>query len=98
MSSGWTGNSTGSGSSGGDNTYHTEFRTLTSDEATAKALTLATTPTSPPETDFEPDGAGEQFFGDDYTVSGQTLSWAGLGLDGLLNAGDKVKITYPIAV
>lgn len=41
-------------------------------------------------------GLGEYDYGVDYQMSGatKTLTWAGLGLDGLLEAGDTVKVTY----
>lgn len=33
-------------------------------------------------------------FGIDYTVTGNVLSWSGLGLDGKISAGDKIRIKY----
>ncbi len=30
----------------------------------------------------------------DYTITGATLSWDGLGLDGLLEIGDKIMLRY----
>jgi len=72
----------------------TEFRTISSGEATAKALTLVQTPSISSEVTLGISGGGFQFYGDDYTVSGTTLSWSGLGLDGILSAGDKLVIGY----
>jgi hypothetical protein len=72
----------------------TEFRTISSGEATAKALTLIQTPSISSEVTLGISGGGFQFYGDDYTVSGTTLSWSGLGLDGVLSVGDKLVIGY----
>lgn len=41
------------------------------------------------------DGGGAQFIGTDFTVTnGTDLSWDGLSLDGLLKAGDRIRIIY----
>lgn len=75
-------------------TYRAEYRTLTSGEASAKQLTLAFTPATPAYVSLDVIGGGPQFFGDDFTVSGATLDWNGLGLDGVLVTGDKLRIIY----
>jgi hypothetical protein len=75
-------------------TPRTEYRTLTALEATNKQLTLANTPSTSGETQLDVIGGGPQFYGDDFSVSGSTLSWNGLGLDGLLATGDKLRIAY----
>lgn len=80
-------NSTGSSST-------VETRTLSVGEAAAKQLTLSATPTSPTSTLLLPAGGPNQFYGDDFTVSGAVLTWSGLGLDGILAAGDKLTIIY----
>lgn len=71
-----------------------ELRTITSDEALAKSLTLTSAPVFPAKTQVTIKSAGGQFYGDDFTVTGSTLSWLGLGLDGLIESGDKFTITY----
>lgn len=71
-----------------------ELRTISGGESTAKQLTLASTPATSNKTQLLIKGAPSQFYGDDYTVSGATLSWNGLGLDGILTTGDKVTIIY----
>jgi hypothetical protein len=73
-----------------------ELRVITAGEETAKQLTLISTPASAPATIMEIAGAPSQFYGDDYNVSGAVLSWSGLGLDGILAAGDKLTISYNI--
>lgn len=35
-----------------------------------------------------------QFLGDDFAVTGAEVSWAGLGLDGLLEVGDIIHVDY----
>ena len=77
-------------------TPRTEYRVLTTGEATAKQLTLLAAPTDPNNTDFDCEDADTmQFLGIDYTVAGAVVSWGGLGLDdGSLVAGSKVKIRY----
>jgi len=72
----------------------TEYRTLTLGEEVAKAITLLQTPVAPGEVLLDVKGGGAQFYSDDFVVSGSTLSWNGLGLDGLLVAGDKLRVTY----
>jgi len=76
-------------------TFKTEYRTLTGGEATAKSLTLALTPATPGEVAVDFIGGGSQYYGDDFTVTGSTLDWTGLGMDSIpLVAGDKLRIMY----
>lgn len=71
-----------------------EYRTITAGEESAKSLTLAETPAEVAEVLLNIKGGGPQFYGDDFTVSGTTLSWSGLDLDGVLLENDKVIIQY----
>jgi hypothetical protein len=75
-------------------TPNLEYRTLTGGEATAESLTLAATPLSASMVKVDAIGGGAQEYAVDFTVSGTTLSWAGLGLSGVLSAGDKLRIDY----
>lgn len=59
-----------------------------------KSVTLAATPANPASTVLHVQGAPHQEYGIDFTVSGTTLSWNGLGLDGLLESGDKLRVVY----
>lgn len=79
---------------GGSTTVKIEMRTISAPEAAAKALTLVQTPANAGEISLDVVSGCSQFYGTDYTVSGSTLSWTGLGLDGLLAAGDRIVITY----
>lgn len=74
--------------------WKTEYRTLTGGEATAKQLTLANLPSSPSEIFLDVIGGGAQVYGSDFSVSASTVSWSGLALDGVLLAGDKLRIGY----
>lgn len=71
-----------------------EHRTLTAPEIAAKAITLIETPTTPNEVVVSVYGGSVAFNGSDFTVSGTTLSWSGLGFDGLLSTGDKIVVEY----
>lgn len=71
-----------------------EYRTITPAEESAKQITLVETPFVPGEVMLDVKGGVAQFYGDDFTVSGNILSWSGLGLDGLLAQNDKVRILY----
>jgi hypothetical protein len=83
------------GGGGAGNTYTSELRTVTAPEATAKSLVLAATPITASGVIMLVASAPNQFYGLDFTVSGTTLTWAGLGLDGILAAGDQLTILYP---
>lgn len=76
----------------------TEFKsdpiTLNITQITNKQLTLSATPTYPTRTILSVVGGSDQFYGQDFTVSGNILSWAGLGLDGELTVGDKIVINF----
>jgi hypothetical protein len=74
--------------------WKTEYRTLTAPEAAAKAITLVQTPAASGEVMLDIAGGGAQFYGDDFVVSVATLSWNGLALDGILSAGDKLRVAY----
>jgi hypothetical protein len=67
-------------------------RTVIGGEASAKQITLPFEPSDPSAVIFSVQGGPLQFLGDDYTVTGVTLSWAGLGLDGLIDSGDTIRI------
>ncbi|MEM4385830.1 MAG: hypothetical protein QXD03_04720 [Candidatus Anstonellales archaeon] len=68
--------------------------TLTSTDISNKYVTLSKSPAYPTKVILEVKGAPSQFYGDDYVVSGSQLSWNGLGLDGLLIEGDKIRAIY----
>ncbi|MEM4385373.1 MAG: hypothetical protein QXD03_02360 [Candidatus Anstonellales archaeon] len=75
-----------------------EYFTLTSTDISNKYITLTNTPSISNAVRLDVKGAPPQFYNDDYIVSGNTLSWNGLGLDGLLVEGDKLRVIYPLDV
>ena len=74
----------------------TKVETITLDATaiTNKQVTLSETPSTAGEVAVTVKGIGDQFYTDDYTVSGTTLSWSGLGMDGLVAENDKLRATY----
>lgn len=72
-----------------------EYRTITSLEVTNKKLTLIATPALNTNTMLDVcEGGGAQIYGVDFIVNANELDWSGRGLDGVLAAGDKVRINY----
>jgi hypothetical protein len=72
-----------------------ELITLTEGQVTAKAFDLASAPNSGASIVLFPLGGLPQSFGDDFGLSGSTISWTGLGMDSLgLVAGDKIRVIY----
>lgn len=72
----------------------TPVHTITSEEATAKQFTMTPAPKDPSEVDVEVEDAPPQLPGFDFVITGSTFGWAGLGLDGLLEEGDRVRFEY----
>ena len=68
--------------------------TLNSSQIIAKSVTLPATPIAPTNTRLVVIGGPEQSYNVDFTVSGSSLSWASLGLDGILAISDQLIITY----
>lgn len=74
--------------------FNLEYRALTGGEITAKQLTLAATPAVANLTVVDLVGGTAQVFNVDFTVAGATLSWSGLALDGVISAGDILRVQY----
>lgn len=72
----------------------TYYHTLTSGEITAKQITLLTAPAEPTKVLLDWIGVCSQIYGVDFTITGTTLSWNGLGLDGVLLTGDILRIHF----
>lgn len=75
-------------------TFQVEYRILTAPEVAAKQLTLAFTPNTPAKVLLDIVGGTTQIYTTDYIVSGSTMDWTGLGLDGVVTAGDTFRIVY----
>lgn len=74
----------------------TETVTLTAEQITAKTVTLTATPKVAATVTMSVRGAPSQFYGLDFSVTASVLTWAGLGLDTVLLAGDNLTITYVV--
>lgn len=72
----------------------TETITLNSQNIQHKYLTLSLTPIVAEESRLVVAGGIEQRYGYDFEILGKVLQWNGLGLDGLLQSGDTLIITY----
>lgn len=72
----------------------TEIFTLDAGMISAKQVTLAHTPFTVANTHVFIVGGENQVYGDDYTVSGTTLSWSGLGMEPILVAGMQLVVNY----
>lgn len=75
-------------------TFQVEYRVLTAPEVAAKQLTLAFTPNSAAKVLLDTVGGTSQIYTIDFIVSGSTMDWTGLGLDGVVSAGDTFRIVY----
>jgi hypothetical protein len=72
----------------------TETFILDSQNIIDKGLMLSLTPFDEDEVQLFPEGGPMQRNGIDFICSGQTISWSGLGLDGVLEETDFVTIRY----
>ena len=71
-----------------------EYRDISLAEFTAKALTLSANPLVSGKVQMDLLEGPPLRFGIDYTVAGTSVSWTGVGLDGKIASGDKLRITY----
>lgn len=68
--------------------------TITAPILSTKQVTLAFAPTTPAVTLLTPLGGIHQEYGVDFTITGNILSWSGLGLDGYFILNDKFSVIY----
>lgn len=73
---------------------YVEYPTLTGTDITNKNISLSATPLDPAKVKLDVISGSSQQYSVDYTVSGSTLDWDGLGLDGSLTNGDVLRIVY----
>jgi len=83
----------GSGGGGG-NTTVVQYFTLDAGQIAAASVTLTYSPSPANQTAFDIISNGPQFYADDFTVSGNVLSWAGKPIDGVLSVGDRIRVQY----
>lgn len=68
--------------------------TITPTDISNKYITLTYSPTVPAQVSFLMQNNPVKLFSVDFTVSGNQVQWTGLGLDGLILAGDVVVVQY----
>lgn len=68
--------------------------TLTPTDITNKYVTLSATPSVDSDTILNIIGGVVQAYGVDFEIIGDTLSWDGLDLDGILSSGDKLVVQF----
>lgn len=73
----------------------TDIFTLDSSNLISKKIKLSQVPKSASAIKFSPDGGPDQRFGVDYTLSGDEIIWEGFTLDGFLEVGEVIRVTYP---
>lgn len=78
----------------GVGSYNIDKVTLNATDITNKQITLSGTPSTATDTRLVVIGGIEQDYGVDFSVSGTTLTWSSLGLDGVLANGDKIIVIY----
>lgn len=71
-----------------------EMITVTATHLTNKSFTLTKAPRLGYNVTIVPHGGCAQFSGSDFELLGSTVSWTNLGLDGLLEVGDLLRIDY----
>ena len=68
--------------------------TVTPAHLSAKAITLTNAPLSGYNVTILPRNGCPQFLNEDFVIDGLTLTWDGYGLDGLLEVGDILQVSY----
>jgi hypothetical protein len=71
-----------------------EYKTLNDDEIANRSITLEHAPASEIDVTLDLVGGGAQVLGDDFTVTGDVISWDGLPLQDILSIGDKLRVSY----
>lgn len=75
-------------------THRRQVVTLSPTNITDKKFTLDFAPLFSETIQFIPDGGIQQRYGVDFTITGNDVSWSGLGLDGFLESGEQVRVFY----
>jgi len=74
--------------------YNVNKFTLSAGQIAAKQVTLTDTPTTANITRLIVIGGLEQDQSVDFSISGNVVSWNGLGLDGVLAENDKIIVIF----
>lgn len=67
---------------------------ITSPQLSSKSVTLSGTPSNPANTILNIIGGPVQDYGSDFTIVGNTLTWNGYALDGILELDDKLIVQF----
>ena len=78
----------------GSGTFKPEYFTINNTQLTNKEINLSNTPSNPLDVVLDVVGGSPQEYGVDYQVTGNVLSWNGLGLDGQVALGSKLRVIY----
>lgn len=81
------------GSQGGIRIFQETF-TITQDNIDSGLLVLAKQPISPSTTSLVPIGGPPQVYNVDFEIIDNVVSFVNLGLEGFLEVGDKLIVTY----
>lgn len=84
------------GSSSGSNTIAIDTIILNESNISTKRAALSKTIFNEASSDLVVEGF-PQVYGDDYIISDSIIQWNGLGLDGILEVGDRLVISYDTA-
>ncbi|NBU34062.1 hypothetical protein EB118_06785 [bacterium] len=76
------------------NVYTVEYFTLDALNISSSSITLSHTPTDSSSVTLDVVSGSAQVYGEDYTVSLNVLSWDATPLYGILDVGDKLRVTY----
>ena len=76
------------------NVYTVEYFTLDALNISSSSITLSHTPTDASTVTLDVISGSAQIYGEDYNVSANVLSWDATPLYGILDIGDKLRVTY----
>ena len=80
--------------SSGNGDWQQITHTVSGPEASAKQFTITPTPVNDAEVVVQIQGGPPPTRGSAYTISGGVFSWNGLDLDGILDSGDVITLSY----
>lgn len=75
-------------------TFQVEYHTVTGLEITNKEFTLSALPSDPTKVLVDMVNGSTQVYSVDFVLTTNVLGWNGLGLDGVLIAGDILRVVY----
>lgn len=76
------------------NIYTVEYFTLDALQISNSSITLSHVPTDVSTVTLDVISGSAQVYGEDYNVAVNVLSWVGTPLYGMLDVGDKLRVTY----